>query len=137
MTQRPPVDLQYEDVLDDDSLYVMLEQLGSVASVYFKPAEEFIKPQRGPLPVSTHTPIPENLEEEAINDSESDDIDIFADEAISDSSDTEEPPEPDRQESGHFVDLDGESGDDPAELPEEVSPQPKKKSDLYFDDLFT
>lgn len=82
------MNLQYEDVMDDDLLYTMLEELGSVSSVYYRPAEEFIHPTTGPSPVQTNSPIPdedldlieENSGEDDSDDSDSsDDIDIFAD----------------------------------------------------------
>ena len=53
------MNLQYEEVMDDDLLYTMLEELGSVSSVYYRPAEEFIHPQTGPSPVQTNSPIPD------------------------------------------------------------------------------
>lgn len=83
------MNLQYEEVMDDDLLYTMLEELGSVSSVYYRPAEEFIHPQTGPSPVQTNSPIPDE-ELDLMNDNDndddsddsdsSDDIDIFADE---------------------------------------------------------
>ena len=80
----------YEEVMDDDLLYMMLEELGSVASVYYKPAQEFITPKRGPAPVSTNSPLAddEELQIDVDNDEEGDgededdsefDLDIFAD----------------------------------------------------------
>ena len=83
----------YEEVMDDDLLYMMLEELGSVASVYYKPAEEFVTPKRGPAPVSTNSPLAddEELQIDVDNDEEGDggdedddddsefDMDIFAD----------------------------------------------------------
>lgn len=79
----------YEEVMDDDLLYMMLEELGSVASVYYKPAQEFITPKRGPAPVSTNSPLAddEELQIDVDNDEEDDgededsefDMDIFAD----------------------------------------------------------
>ena len=89
------MNLQYEEVMDDDLLYTMLEELGSVSSVYYRPAEEFIHPQTGPSPVQTNSPIPDeeldlmenNNDDNNSDDSDSsdssdssDDIDIFADE---------------------------------------------------------
>ena len=86
------MNLQYEEVMDDDLLYTMLEELGSVSSVYYRPAEEFIHPQTGPSPVQTNSPIPDeeldlmenNNDDNDSDDSDSsdssDDIDIFADE---------------------------------------------------------
>ena len=82
----------YEEVMDDDLLYMMLEELGSVASVYYKPAEEFVTPKRGPAPVSTNSPLAddEELQIDVDNGEEGDggdeddddsefDMDIFAD----------------------------------------------------------
>ena len=84
------MNLQYEELMDDDLLYTMLEELGFVSSVYYRPAEEFIHPQTGPSPVQTNSPIPDE-ELDLMNDNDddsddsdysdsSDDIDIFADE---------------------------------------------------------
>ena len=78
----------YEEIMDDDLLYMMLEELGSVASVYYRPAQEFITPKRGPEPVSTNSPLPDEEElqievEQDGDDDDSDDsefdMDIFAD----------------------------------------------------------
>lgn len=90
LSTKPKMNLQYEEVMDDDLLYTMLEELGSVSSVYYRPAEEFIHPQTGPSPVQTNSPIPDeelDLMNDNDNDSDdsddsdsSDDIDIFADE---------------------------------------------------------
>ena len=90
LSTKPKMNLQYEEVMDDDLLYTMLEELGSVSSVYYRPAEEFIHPQTGPSPVQTNSPIPDE-ELDLMNDNDddsddsdysdsSDDIDIFADE---------------------------------------------------------
>lgn len=68
--------------MEDDLLYAMLEELGSVSAVYYRPATEFIHPVCGPSPVQTNSPLPD--EEigiiEDTDSSESEEIDIFADE---------------------------------------------------------
>ena len=73
----------YEEYMDDDLLYLMLEELGTVASVYYKPPEEFVTPKRGPSPVSTTSPLPDEDEVGEENEEDSDDseldVDIFAD----------------------------------------------------------
>lgn len=92
MSSRASMKPIYEEVMDDDLLYMMLEELGSVASVYYKPAEEFVTPKRGPAPVSTNSPLAddEELQIDVDNDEEGDggddddddsefDMDIFAD----------------------------------------------------------
>ena len=94
LTSKASMKPVYEQVMDDDLLYVMLEQLGSVASVYYKPAEDFITPKRGPPPVSTDSPLPDddnlqiNVDKEEDGDDGDDDdddddsefdMDIFAD----------------------------------------------------------
>lgn len=93
LTSKASMKPVYEQVMDDDLLYVMLEQLGSVASVYYKPAEDFITPKRGPPPVSTDSPLPDddnlqiNVDKEEDGDDDDDDddddsefdMDIFAD----------------------------------------------------------
>lgn len=79
---KPPMALHYEEVMDDDLLYTMLEELGSVSSVYYQPAESFIHPTCGPSPVHTSSPIPDeemDVGESDDEDSDSDDIDIFGD----------------------------------------------------------
>ena len=88
LSTKPHMNLQYEEVMDDDLLYTMLEELGSVSSVYYRPAEEFIHPVTGPSPVQTNSPIPDedldlvedNSETDSDDSDSSDDIDIFADE---------------------------------------------------------
>ena len=74
----------YEEVMDDDLLYAMLEELGTVSSVYYRPASEFIHPTCGPSPVQTNSPLPDEeigiIEGEEEEDDSDSDIDIFADE---------------------------------------------------------
>lgn len=82
LSVKPPMAYHYEDVMDDDLLYSMLEELGTISSVYYRPASEFIHPVCGPSPVQTNTPLPDE-EIEIIEGEEEDsdsDIDIFADE---------------------------------------------------------
>lgn len=84
LAQRPPLSVEYQEVMSDEFLYNMLEDMGTVAGVYYRKASEFITPQRGPDPVTTNSPIPESgSEQEAISEgeseSESDSLDIFDD----------------------------------------------------------
>ena len=93
LAPRPQLSVEYQEVMSDEFLYNMLEEMGTVAAVYYRKAEEFITPKRGPDPVTTNSPIPNSdSEQEAISDeeseSESDSIDIFDDE---DSQSEEEP----------------------------------------------
>lgn len=66
-------------------LYYMLEEMGTVAAVYYRKADEFITPRRGPSPVSTNSPIPDDEADVALSESEassdSDSLDIFSDES--------------------------------------------------------
>lgn len=66
-------------------LYYMLEEMGTVSAVYYRKADEFITPRRGPSPVSTNSPIPEDEADVALSESEassdSDSLDIFSDES--------------------------------------------------------
>ncbi|KAK8828044.1 adaptor protein complex 1 or 2, subunit beta 5 [Blastocystis sp. ATCC 50177/Nand II] len=85
--EHPPLKHEYKEEMDDDTLYTMLEQMGSVAGVFFKAPETFITPSRGPAPIGTMSPladediesVEENEEDESSEDSD-EDIDIFADE---------------------------------------------------------
>ena len=83
LSARPVMEPVYEEYMDDDLLYLMLEELGTVASVYYKPPEEFVTPKRGPPPVSTNSPLPDEDELGKENEEDSDDseldVDIFAD----------------------------------------------------------
>ena len=81
LAPRPQLSVEYQEVMSDEFLYNMLEEMGTIAAVYYRKADEFI------------TPIPNSdSEQEAIsdeeNESESDSIDIFDDE---DSQSEEEP----------------------------------------------
>ncbi|KNB43375.1 hypothetical protein JH06_3696 [Blastocystis sp. subtype 4] len=93
LAPRPQLSVEYQEVMSDEFLYNMLEEMGTIAAVYYRKADEFITPKRGPDPVTTNSPIPNSdSEQEAIsdeeNESESDSIDIFDDE---DSQSEEEP----------------------------------------------
>ena len=87
LCEHPPLKHEYKEEMDDDTLYTMLEQMGSVAGVFFKAPETFITPSRGPAPIGTMSPladediesVEENEEDESSEDSD-EDIDIFADE---------------------------------------------------------
>ena len=94
LSECPQLKAEYQEVLSDDMLYTMLEEMNTVSAVYYRKAEEFITPTRGPEPITMHSPIPEDelddLEREAIGDSDSDsdndneedkdDLNIFSDE---------------------------------------------------------
>lgn len=79
LSECPQLKAEYQEILSDDMLYTMLEEMNSVSAVYYRKAEEFITPTRGPEPITMHSPIPEDelddLEREAIGDSDSDDDD--------------------------------------------------------------
>ena len=80
--EHPPLKHEYKEEMDDDTLYTMLEQMGSVAGVFFKAPETFITPSRGtmsPLADEDIESVEENEEDESSEDSD-EDIDIFADE---------------------------------------------------------
>ena len=83
---KPIAAINYEFEMSDDLLYTMLEELGTVSSVYYRPASEFIHPTRGPEPVQTNSPIPDeemDIIDEDVNgkdsDEDDDDLDIFSD----------------------------------------------------------
>lgn len=85
LSPRPQLSIEYQEVMSDEFLYNMLEEMGTVAAVYYRKADEFITPKRGPDPVTTNSPIPDSDSEPAAisdgeSDSESDSIDIFEDE---------------------------------------------------------
>ncbi|KAK8790912.1 hypothetical protein WA158_005543 [Blastocystis sp. Blastoise] len=48
--ELPAVNFRFEEIIDDDTLQELLEEIGSVASVYHKPASTFITAKRGPPP---------------------------------------------------------------------------------------
>ena len=85
LSSRPPLTLQYQEEMSDEMLYYMLEEMGTVSAVYYRKADEFITPRRGPSPVSTNSPIPEDEADVALSESEassdSDSLDIFSDES--------------------------------------------------------
>lgn len=77
--------------MSDDLLYTMLEEMGAVSAVYYRKAEEFITPTRGPEPVTMSSPVPDSDEddlemgdesdgEDNLDDDDDDDLDIFSDE---------------------------------------------------------
>ena len=87
---KPVAAIKYEDEMSDDLLYTMLEELGTVSSIYYRPASEFIHPTCGPQPIQTNSPIPDEEmdiigedenEDDSENDSgdEDDDLNIFSD----------------------------------------------------------
>ena len=74
--EQPPLKHEYEDEMDDDMLFTMLEQMGSVAGVYYTEPASFITPKLGPL-----SPIDDDDIDTASSGEDSDeDIDIFSDE---------------------------------------------------------
>ena len=80
--EHPPLKHEYKEEMDDDTLYTMLEQMGSVAGVFFKAPETFITPSRGPAPIGTMSPLADEdekkeepkKEEEPKSDDSFDDI---------------------------------------------------------------
>lgn len=51
LREKPKIDPQLEEAIDDDTLQKLLEEIGMVSSVYHRPAEQFIKPRVGPAPI--------------------------------------------------------------------------------------
>lgn len=79
--EQPPLKHEYEDEMDDDMLFTMLEQMGSVAGVYYKEPASFITPKLGPKPVGTLSPIDdEDIDTASLGEDSDEDIDIFSDE---------------------------------------------------------
>ena len=88
--EQPPLKHEYEDEMDDDMLFTMLEQMGSVAGVYYKEPASFITPKLGPKPVGTLSPIDdedidtassgEDIDTASSGEDSDEDIDIFSDE---------------------------------------------------------
>ena len=78
LCQLPEVDFNFEEVIDDDTLQELLEEIGTVASVYHKPASEFIHPKIGPAPTDI-SKLDNNEETIDILDSEEDEDDLDLD----------------------------------------------------------
>ena len=78
LCQLPEVDFNFEEVIDDDTLQELLEEIGTVASVYHKPASEFIHPKIGPAPTDI-SKLGNNEETIDILDSEEDEDDLDLD----------------------------------------------------------
>ena len=108
--EHPPLKHEYKEEMDDDTLYMMLEQMGSVAGVFFKAPETFITPSRGPTPIGTMSPLADEDSESEEEDSDEtsedsdEDVDIFADEDKEEEpKEAEEPEEP--QSDSSFDDI--------------------------------
>lgn len=90
LSEQPRLAADYQEVMSDDLLYTMLEEMGAVSAVYYRKAEEFITPTRGPEPVTMSSPVPDSDEDdlemgdesdgEDNLDDDDDDLDIFSDE---------------------------------------------------------
>lgn len=91
LSEQPRLAADYQEVMSDDLLYTMLEEMGAVSAVYYRKAEEFITPTRGPEPVTMSSPVPDSDEddlemgdesdgEDNLDDDDDDDLDIFSDE---------------------------------------------------------
>lgn len=77
--EKPLIEPQLEETIDDDTLQELLEEIGLVSSVYHKTGESFITPHVGPAPIDEtgeegSVDLEEDEEEE---EEESDDGDIF------------------------------------------------------------
>lgn len=78
--EKPLIEPQLEETIDDDTLQELLEEIGLVSSVYHKTGESFITPHVGPAPIDEtgeegSVDLEEDEEEEEY--SESDNGDIF------------------------------------------------------------
>ena len=79
LSEKPLIEPQLEETIDDDTLQELLEEIGLVSSVYHKTGESFITPHVGPAPIDeTGEEGSVDLEEESeeYEESEEDD-DIF------------------------------------------------------------
>ena len=81
----------YHQQIDDDTLQVLLEEIGTVSSIYHKPSETFITPAVGPKPIDEVGEDTMDLDEEDDDEyddeggmgeggDDDDDLDIFAEE---------------------------------------------------------
>ena len=95
--EKPLVEPQLEETIDDDTLQELLEEIGLVSSVYHKTGASFITPHVGPAPIDeTGEEGSVDLDEEEEEYSESDDGDIFDEEE-------EEPKEEVPKEEPNFL----------------------------------
>lgn len=79
--EKPLIEPQLEETIDDDTLQELLEEIGLVSSVYHKAGASFITPHVGPAPIDeTGEEGSVDLDEEEEEYSESDDGDIFEEE---------------------------------------------------------
>lgn len=79
--EKPLIEPQLEETIDDDTLQELLEEIGLVSSVYHKTGASFITPHVGPAPIDeTGEEGSVDLDEEEEEYSESDDGDIFEEE---------------------------------------------------------
>lgn len=79
--EKPLIEPQLEETIDDDTLQELLEEIGLVSSVYHKTGASFITPHVGPAPIDeTGEEGSVDLDEEEEEYSESDDGDIFDEE---------------------------------------------------------
>ena len=79
--EKPLIEPQLEETIDDDTLQELLEEIGLVSSVYHKAGASFIMPHVGPAPIDeTGEEGSVDLDEEEEEYSESDDGDIFDEE---------------------------------------------------------
>ena len=79
--EKPLIEPQLEETIDDDTLQELLEEIGLVSSVYHKTGASFITPHVGPAPINeTGEEGSVDLDEEEEEYSESDDGDIFEEE---------------------------------------------------------
>ena len=94
--EKPLIEPQLEETIDDDTLQELLEEIGLVSSVYHKTGASFITPHVGPAPIDeTGEEGSVDLDEEEEEYSESDDGDIFEEE--------EEPKEEAPKEEPNFL----------------------------------
>ena len=94
--EKPLIEPQLEETIDDDTLQELLEEIGLVSSVYHKAGASFITPHVGPAPIDeTGEEGSVDLDEEEEEYSESDDGDIFEEE--------EEPKEEVPKEEPNFL----------------------------------
>ena len=94
--EKPLIEPQLEETIDDDTLQELLEEIGLVSSVYHKTGASFITPHVGPAPIDeTGEEGSVDLDEEEEEYSESDDGDIFEEE--------EEPKEEVPKEEPNFL----------------------------------
>ena len=79
--EKPLIEPQLEETIDDDTLQELLEEIGLVSSVYHKTGESFITPHVGPAPIDEMGEEGSvDLDEEDEEYTESDDGDIFEEE---------------------------------------------------------